>query len=133
MKCSACDAENPVTAVYCSRCGHKFSEGELATARPQPSYQPALPRGNGILILIFGIVGLITCLPLGIAAWLMGNNELQKMRAGLISRDEEGITQAGRILGIIATVFFLIIIGILVLVFGFAFQFWRSETWQPLL
>lgn len=135
MKCSACSAENPATAVYCSQCGHKFTENEQAAAGvvSRPPFQPQLPRGNGILILIFGIIGLITCLPLGVAAWLMGNNDLQKMRAGLISREEEGITQAGRILGIIATVFFLIVIGILVLVFGFAFQFWQSETWRPLL
>lgn len=30
-------------------------------------------------ILVFGILSLVVCAPLGIAAWIMGNNDLRDM------------------------------------------------------
>lgn len=123
MKCVNCGAENADFAVYCSQCGHKFEESEKPVSPSATSFQPPLPRGNGVLILIFGILGLVSCAPLGIAAWLMGNNDLHKMKQGIISRQEEGITQAGRILGIVATIIFLIIAGVVLIGLLFAFRF----------
>jgi hypothetical protein len=133
MKCSSCNTENPDVAVYCSQCGHRFSESEKqtpVTLPAQSAFIPSLPRGNGVLILIFGVLGLVLCAPLGIAAWLMGNSDLQKMRQGLMARDEEGITQTGRILGIIATVLFVLIVGGLILALGLAFNFLQPEAWH---
>ncbi len=137
MKCLNCGAENPDFAVYCSQCGAKFENSEKQPpeqSTPQASFQPPLPRGNGVLILIFGIIGLVSCMPLGIAAWLMGNNDLQKMRQGFLSRDEEGITQAGRILGIIATIIFILIAGVVIIGLLFAVGFGgHPESWNFLL
>jgi predicted Zn finger-like uncharacterized protein len=67
-------------------------------------------RGGAILTL--GILSLVLCAPLGIFAWVMGSNDLQEMRRGQMDRSGEGVTQAGRICGIIACV--LMIVGCVV-------------------
>jgi hypothetical protein len=56
-------------------------------------------------ILTFGLLALLPC-PLtaiifGIIAWMMANADLKEMRSGRMDRDGEGLTQAGRVLGII--------------------------------
>jgi hypothetical protein len=38
---------------------------------------------RGPLILVLGILGLIMCPPLGIAAWFMGDSDLEKMKNGI--------------------------------------------------
>jgi hypothetical protein len=59
-------------------------------------------RANTILIL--GILSLVCCQPLGIAAWLMGNADLKKMQAGTMDRSGESTTNIGKILGMIGCV-----------------------------
>jgi hypothetical protein len=61
-------------------------------------------RGGTVLAL--GILSLVTgCgIILGPIAWVMGNQDLEEMRVGRMDPEGEGITQAGRICGIIATV-----------------------------
>ena len=75
---------------------------------------------RGVLILVFGILGLVLCFPFGIAAWIMGNGDLKEIKAGHMDPTGEGLTQAGRICGIVATI--LAVIGMLVfflmLIFG---------------
>jgi hypothetical protein len=63
---------------------------------------------RGGLILALGVISLVVCAPLGIAAWVMGSNDLKAMRRGEIDATGQGITQAGQICGIIASVFMLI-------------------------
>jgi hypothetical protein len=63
---------------------------------------------RGVLILVFGIVGLVMCMPLGIAAWIMGNGELASMDRGELDPSGRGMTQAGKILGIISVVWFVV-------------------------
>jgi hypothetical protein len=67
-------------------------------------------RGGAILTL--GILSLLLCAPLGIFAWVIGNNDLLEMKRGQMDRSGEGLTQAGRIIGSIATI--LMIIGCVV-------------------
>lgn len=43
---------------------------------------------RGVLILVLGILGLVICQPVGIAAWLMGSNDLKEMDSGAM--DPEG-------------------------------------------
>jgi hypothetical protein len=62
------------------------------------------------MILVFGILGLVVCMPLGIVAWVMGSGDLKKMDAGLMDPEGRGITQAGKIIGMVATI--LTIVGI---------------------
>jgi len=72
---------------------------------------------RGTMILVFGILGLVVCLPFGIVAWVMGNADLKAMDAGIMDPEGRGTTQAGKILGIVATLVTVlgIIIGFLML------------------
>ncbi|MBI5819780.1 MAG: DUF4190 domain-containing protein [Verrucomicrobia bacterium] len=69
---------------------------------------------RGTLILVFGILSLVFCAPLGIVAWIMGNGDLKQMDAGTMDPSGRSNTNAGRICGIIGTV--LLILGIVFLV-----------------
>jgi len=82
---------------------------------PRPSHQPH----RGSLIIVLGIIALVVCAPVGIAAWIMGNNDLREIRAGRMDPEGEGLTNAGRILGIVATVLMLIPLVIIALAFAF--------------
>ena len=63
---------------------------------------------RGGLILALGIISLLVCGPVGIAAWVMGSADLQAMRRGTMDPTGQGPTQAGYICGIIASVFMAI-------------------------
>lgn len=89
--------------------------------RPEPvdddddDYEERRPRRRrrgephrGTLVLVLGIMSLVICAPLGIAAWVMGNNDLAAMRRGDMDRSGEGTTQAGRICGMIASILMMI-------------------------
>ena len=58
---------------------------------------------RGTLILIFGILSIFACLPLGIAAWVMGQRDLKAMDAGTMDPSGRSNTNAGRVLGVIGT------------------------------
>ena len=64
---------------------------------------------RGTLILVLGILGLVVCVICAPIAWVMGNADLQEMRAGTMDPEGEQLTNIGRILGIVGTV--LIVIG----------------------
>lgn len=72
------------------------------------------------LVLVLGILGLILCQPLGIAAWLMGNTDLKQMAAGTMDPSGKDTTNIGRILGIIACVLLIlgIVVGIVAVILG---------------
>jgi len=74
---------------------------------------------RGTLILILGILGLVVCGPLGIAAWIMGSGDLKQMDAGTMDPAGRGTTQAGKICGIIATV--LLVVGLVIFAAIFLF------------
>lgn len=63
---------------------------------------------RGTLILVLGILGIVCCMPVGIAAWVMGNGDLQKMAAGQMDPSGEGTTKAGKICGIISVIWFCV-------------------------
>jgi len=62
---------------------------------------------RGVMILVFGILGLMVCFIFGIIAWVMGKGDLQKMKAGQMDREGEALTRVGYILGIVSTVIVL--------------------------
>ena len=62
------------------------------------------------LILVLGILGLVICGPLGIAAWIMGNGDLKEMDAGAMDPAGRSTTNAGRICGIIATILMILVV-----------------------
>ncbi len=67
---------------------------------------------RGTLILVLGILGLVVCGPVGIAAWVMGASDLKEMDAGTMDPSGRGTTQAGKICGMIACI--LMIIGVVI-------------------
>jgi hypothetical protein len=80
---------------------------------PQAGAYPEESQATTILVL--GILSLIcSCLPLGVAAWVMGNRELQALDSGRRNPDNRGTANAGRVIGIVATV--LGLIGFIILI-----------------
>jgi hypothetical protein len=87
-----------------------------------PSGRPMTPH-RGTAVLVLGILGLVLCLICGIIAWVMGSTDLREMDAGRMDPTGRGMTQAGRICGIISVVLHILGIGVwllMVVVFGVA-------------
>ena len=63
---------------------------------------------RGALILVFGILGFGVCPFFGIAAWVMGNTDLEEMTAGRMDSSGRDITNAGRICGMVSAGLLLI-------------------------
>lgn len=100
----------------------------LGSAQPGPDvsspFSPFGPGGyrrdwephRGTLVLVLGILGLVFSLagvmcygyfaafPLGLTAWILGHNDLAKMRRNEMDPVGRNNTQAGMICGIIGTV-----------------------------
>ena len=57
-------------------------------------------------ILVLGILGLVVCQPLGIAAWVQGNSYLQRCREMGVEPDGQAV--AGRICGMVASILMII-------------------------
>ena len=86
-------------------------------ARPQTSHNNLEPH-RGTLILVLGILSLVMCgFFTGIPAWIMGRNDLRKIKDGLMDPEGEATTKGGMICGIICCVISLLsIIGIVLLI-----------------
>jgi hypothetical protein len=121
--CPACGERIPAAAKRCRFCDEKVvetrdeePEEDDEDERPwERRYHPRVRRDcephRGNLILVFGIISLVMLalcaplgLPFGILAWVMGNHDLQKMRAGIMDPDGMGATQAGKVCGIVGTI-----------------------------
>lgn len=84
---------------------------------PTGGYGGPVDHPKGITILVLGILSLLCCSPLGIAAWLMGNTALKEIDAEPGRYGNRQIVQIGRILGIIGVV--LLVLSILwIFLFG---------------
>ena len=82
-----------------------------------------LTPNRGAIILVLGILGWLVCPITGIFAWVMGNTDLAEMDAGRMDPEGRGLTQAGRILGIVVCAFYAIgmVLGIGFLLFAGVF------------
>ena len=89
----------------------------VAPAGPQYSTQQMLSPHRGGIILALGILGIVCCFICGIIAWVMGSNDLREMAAGRMDPSGEGLTQAGKICGIVSVVLLILqlIFGLLML------------------
>ena len=57
--------------------------------------------------MILGVLTWIIQCPLfGLGAWIMGSHDLGEMRAGRMDPSGEGLTQVGRILGMLHVILF---------------------------
>ncbi|MBX3285798.1 MAG: DUF4190 domain-containing protein [Actinobacteria bacterium] len=72
------------------------------------------PQGTTILVL--GILGIVVCAVLAPVAWVMGNNALREIDAQPGRYSNRGIVQAGRLCGMIYSLFLLVmLVGLVVL------------------
>lgn len=73
--------------------------------RPQGPQHPGYYQkpSNGVVILVLGILSLVVCGFLAPVAWVMGNQSLRDIRMGIMDPREEGLVNAGRIIGMIVT------------------------------
>jgi hypothetical protein len=58
---------------------------------------------RGPLVLVFGILGVTACLPLGIAAWWIGTKDLRAMDQGRMDPAGRDLTQAGKVCEMVGT------------------------------
>jgi predicted Zn finger-like uncharacterized protein len=109
QRCPACHKRIPATAARCPGCGVDLGEED---SRPWERPRRHLGRMDtephrGVVVLVLGILGLVMGgigLPMAIIAWVLGHNDLKKIRAGNMDPEGEGLTQAGRVCGIIGTI-----------------------------
>ncbi len=77
-----------------------------------PVGQPMRPHRGGV-ILVLGIISLLcSCFVAGIIAWVLANSDLREMNAGRMDSSGRGLTQAGKICGIISVVLTLMVLAI---------------------
>jgi len=69
-----------------------------------PVQSPYPEQSQATTILVLGILSIVCCGLLGIAAWVMGNNDLKAIDEGRRSPDNRGTANAGRICGIVGVV-----------------------------
>lgn len=81
-----------------------MAEQQVVTAVPPGQTQMPFKPHRGVLILVLGILGIVCCFICGIIAWVMGNNDLKEMAAGTMDPSGRGLTQAGKICGMISVI-----------------------------
>jgi len=89
------------------------------------------PLPNAVLILVLGILSIILCQPLGIAALIMGNNSIAQYNAnpGRYTEGSLNNVKAGRICGIIGIA--LMVLWIILMIAGVSiFSFMRPEDFN---
>ncbi len=69
-----------------------------------PVQSPYPEPSQATTILVLGILSIVCCGLLGIAAWVMGNNELKAIDEGRRPPENRGTANAGRICGIVGVV-----------------------------
>ena len=94
-----------------------------ATAQAQAPVQSVAPH-RGVLILVLGILGIVCCFICGIIAWVMGNNDMREMDAGRMDPTGRGLTQAGKICGIVSVILQIVgfVIWLLMMLLGVGFR-----------
>jgi len=112
--CYACGRSNHFCAEICPACGVRQTPGHYA-----PQVFAGEPH-RGIYILVAGIASLCLApaVPLGPIAWSWANTDLRKMDAGLMDPEGRGMTQAGKVCGMISSFFFSTIIVLMTIYFG---------------
>ena len=66
--------------------------------------RPGAPHRGGS-ILAFGVLSVVLCgIIFGPIAWSMGSTDMAEIQAGRMDRSGEGLTQAGKVLGIVGTI-----------------------------
>ena len=93
-----------------------------ATTQVQAPVQSVAPH-RGVLILVLGILGIVCCFICGIIAWVMGNNDIREIDAGRMDPTGRGLTQAGKICGMVGVILTIVVIvmQVIFMLFGIGF------------
>ncbi len=81
----------------------------------QPGMMGSYKPHRATLVLVLGILGLVLCVICGIIAWVMGNADLKEMDAGTMDPSGRGMTQAGKICGMVGCIINLVVVGLWIL------------------
>ncbi|MEQ6901705.1 DUF4190 domain-containing protein [Nocardioides sp. YIM 152588] len=107
--------------------GYGTPPGGYGGPPPPPGYGGGyggpVNHPQGTTILILGILSLVCCGPLGIAAWVMGNKAIKEIDASGQAYSNRGMVQAGRICGIIAVALMVVAIVFYIILFAVAGSF----------
>ena len=63
---------------------------------------------RGVMLLVFGVLSLTVCAIFGPFAWKMSNDDLKKIERGVMDPEGRGLTMAGKITGIIGTIYLIL-------------------------
>lgn len=103
---------------------------------PTNPYQPSsftMKPHRGTAVLVLGIIGLVaSCVVCGIIAWVMGSGDLREMDEGRMDPSGRGMTNAGRILGMISVG--LTALGVVFVILMMGFGLWagvQSSNFAP--
>jgi hypothetical protein len=104
--CPHCSGQIQLAAIKCRHCGRMLDErpGQVST----PPGIPA-PDDSGVAALVVGIVGWMFCGLLSPVAWIMGSSYEARCRS--LGVEPSGAGKAGRLMGIIGTLFLLATLG----------------------
>lgn len=86
---------------------------------PMQPQTPGMKPHRGTLILVLGILSFLVCFICGIFAWIMGNADLREMDAGRMDPSGRGMTNAGRIIGMINIILLCVMILVYIIFFLF--------------
>jgi predicted Zn finger-like uncharacterized protein len=106
-ECPHCGKQIHREHARCPFCGDRLSRPPARRRRRVRA--DAEPHRAGLVLTlgIMSLVGIGICIPaaliLGPIAWVLGRNDLSKMKHGQMDTEGEGSTQAGWICGIVAT------------------------------
>ncbi len=114
-ECPACGRHVARDLRRCLHCGERLAGGRGLDDLPDVTVRDPVRRDcephRGPLVLTLGVLSLVMltiCYPvgvvLGLAAWVLGQADLRKLRAGGMDPAGHGLTQAGWICGIVGTV-----------------------------
>jgi hypothetical protein len=106
--------------------GNPFAGGQMVRPDEGPGRRATQQTGyvqphRGGLVLALGILAwAISCPILGIAAWWLGNEDLRTMAQGRMDSSGRGVTQAGRVLGMINSLLWIALITVMFFCFALA-------------
>jgi predicted Zn finger-like uncharacterized protein len=143
--CPHCGEEIRKEAAHCRFCGEDVDDADREDERPWEREDRYAVRRDcephrGTLILVLGILSIvlgwtgliIVSLPMGLAAWIMGHRDLNKINARAMDPEGRGTTQAGYVCGIVGTILSGLItlccVGYIGLV---SFGIWSAATSTP--
>jgi predicted Zn finger-like uncharacterized protein len=144
--CPHCGEEIRKEAAHCRFCGEDVVDDDHEDERPWERRDRYAVRRDcephrGTMILVFGILSIvlattwflsIVSLPMGIAAWVMGHRDLNKMNARAMDPDGRGTTQAGYVCGIVGTILSALMMLCCVGYFGLvSFGIWSAASSTP--